>query len=164
MPIFSMKLTACFILSIIILTGCSDSDDLVTWEYTIPDGYEGWVAIQHDCIGGEPLDRQEDVIRVTFSSDGLFCTTDSFFPWTGQRFAQNISGSQIPVIGQPKDNTGYVVCCGQALRLHISDLGQQVDVELQLMWVGNLDTDSPSLNTQTISEDALDGSLVPLGW
>ena len=159
-----MKLSSHLILSMILLTSCGSSDDHITWEYTIPDGYEGWIAIQHNCAGGMPLDRQENIIRVTFDSDGLFCTTDPFFPWRGQEFAQDMSGNRIPVIGQPRDQIGYAVCCGQVMGSHVSELGKQVDVELQLRWVGNAENGYPSLNLEAINEDALAGELVPADW
>ncbi len=161
--LYSLPKTLLFLLlSVVILTSCKD--DQITWEYTIPDGYEGWLAIQYDCPGGTPLDRQGDVIRVEFGEDGLFCTTDSSFSWSGTEQAMNNSRDRVAVYPNPSGETGYGICCGQAYGRQFSYYGQQIELTLDLMWVGNMESGYPPLDTDAIREDAIEGQLVPADW
>jgi len=161
----SIERRLCLILSVIVLAACGTSDDDVTWEYTIPEGYVGWLAIQYECAGGKPLDRKGSVIRVTFGEDGLFCTTDSSFPWSGQSTAQSMSGFQIPVYGQPAGKTGYGICCQQAFSAaRGAGPAPQIVLTLDLMWAGNMENGYPPFPINAIEEDRLAGKLVPVDW
>ncbi len=158
----SFKPLLYLLLNIIVLTSCRNDD--VIWEYNIPNGYEGWLAIQYDCPGGTPLNRQGNVIQVSFGEDGLFCTTDSSFSWHGQQRATSTNGDQIPVYVQPAGKTGYGVCCGQAFSSYFPAYAQRIEIVLDLMWVGNLENGYPPLDVDAIQEDAVEGQLVPADW
>ncbi len=159
---FPMKLLLSLALIIITLTSCRNRNDGITWEYTVPDGYIGWLAIQYDCPDGTPLNRQDNVIQVEFGNDGLFCTSDSSFPWRGQKYATSNSGNRIPIY--PEGEVGYGICCGQTLSTQFSADGQQIEVILDLMWVGNLENGYPPLDVDAIEDDATEGQLVPADW
>lgn len=146
------------------LSSCNSNDNAVTWQYIIPDGYSGWIAIQYDCPTGKPLNRQGNVITVEFTDSGLFCTTDSFFASRFELITINKSGISIPSVGQPWNENRYVICCGQAIGVHVSEPGQSIDLSLRIEWVGYTTGQYPSLDFNKIDQDALNGNLIPSSW
>jgi hypothetical protein len=143
----------------LVLLGCKDPVDEI-----IPDDYEGWLVIQYDCVGGKPLDRQGDTIKVMFDQNGLFCTSDSSFSWHGQEIAKNYSGTKIRITGQPTaEGTGYGICCGQGFSVAYAGLPAS-NVDLDLLWVGDMQAGNPQLDIDAIKEDSRDGKLVPADW
>ncbi|NOG65811.1 MAG: hypothetical protein HND46_20535 [Chloroflexi bacterium] len=149
---------------LLITTSCLTQGDEVTWEYTFPDGYVGWIAIQHNCPGGQPLNRRGDVIKVTFGADGLFCTSDTSFAWHGKQFAKNMSGMKIPVFGSSPPSQVYGVCCGSGYSASFPNSGGITEVDLILMWVGIPQPNAPRTNIDAIYEDMQRGRLRPIDW
>jgi hypothetical protein len=118
------------------LLSCHHDPSEVRWEYTIPDGYQGYLAVRFECPGGEPLIRN-GVAGVRFRADGTFCTSDSYMPtWSTQWFPKltgsahrNSSGKPIDQIDQPAES-GYAICC-----VGVTDYGKY---RLLTMWVGDM--------------------------
>lgn len=154
----------CLTLMVLPLTSCRSLRDDVTWEYTIPDGYNGWLAIQYNCPNGVPFNRKDNVIKVAFGADGLFCTSDSPFAWQGQEIAKNTSGTKIPVTFDYQG--AYGVCCLQRFGSQVTEQGQMIEVKLDVMWVGPTQAIKPELGLifDKIDEDMRAGQLVPADW
>jgi hypothetical protein len=87
---------------ILIISGCAPSGRHVNWEYVIPDGYTGYLAIRFDCPNGVPLPIVGNTCRITFNEDGTFCTSDKYLPsWSNGDHASTKSGKSIPVFYIP---------------------------------------------------------------
>ncbi|MBZ0321404.1 MAG: hypothetical protein K8L91_33640 [Anaerolineae bacterium] len=159
-----IKWLICVGLIVTSVTGCRLlRDDSLTWNYIVPDNYVGWLVIQYDCPGGQPLNRQDDVITVRFGEDGLFCTSDSSFGWHGQEHATNTSGIPLPISLRAEESAGgYGICCG--LRTGIST--NSYELQMDLWWVGNMKNARPQfgLIREEIMQDMIDGKIVPSDW
>lgn len=84
------------------VAGCSPSGRHVNWEYVIPDGYTGYLAIHFDCPNGVPLPIKGDTCRIVFAEDGTFCTSDKFFAsWSNSERALTKSGKSVAVFHPP---------------------------------------------------------------
>jgi hypothetical protein len=155
------------VLILLTIPGCSLFGG-TTWEYTIPNDYEGWLAIQYDCPGGQPLGREGSTIHLTFGEDGLFCTSDSQFAWYGRQVVRDANGARIPldIFGT---QTGYGVCCSTTFGTGTAEIGptgnsRSEEVTLDLLWVGDLQ-DKPTMPPfDAIHDDLASGTLVPAEW
>ena len=131
-----------------VVAGCQDANsNRVNWIYTIPDEYMGWIAIQYECEDGQPLREEEDVIEVVFGPDGLFCTSDSKFMWDGQISARNQSGLSIPFYSDNQGETGYGVCCLRGVNSQRIRDGREINMSVDILWVGNMEQSLPDTDT-----------------
>ena len=93
---------ALILLLMLAATGCSPSGRHVNWEFVIPDGHTGYLAIRFDCPNGVPLPIKGDTCRIVFADDGTFCTSDKYFPsWSNGQRASTKSGKRVPVFDVP---------------------------------------------------------------
>ena len=82
----TMRLTSWYRIMVVIVMwtcatlviGCMPSGRYIEWEYIVPDGYTGFLAIRYDCPGGAPLNIVNNVARIQYEPDGTYCTSDSF--------------------------------------------------------------------------------------
>jgi hypothetical protein len=147
------------ILSVITVIGCS-SKRKVDWVHIIPNDYTGWVAIQYNCPGGVPLNQYNGTIIITYNSDGLFCTSSSYFPSRGDIIAQNHLG--VPIRYLSVWQVGYGVCCGSISRVNnITEEGIELDIVINRLWVGDKDG-YPELRMGDF--DPAKGPLKPSEW
>jgi hypothetical protein len=87
---------------VLIVCSCTPSSRHINWEYIIPDGYNGYLAIRFDCPNGIPLPIKDNTCRIEFAEDGTFCTSDKFIPsWSNAEHAFSKSGKSVPVLTAP---------------------------------------------------------------
>lgn len=83
------------------LGGCAPGKH-INWEYVVPDGYTGYLAIRFDCAKGVPLPIKGNTCRIVFAADGTFCTSDKYSPsWSNSQKASTASGKAVPVYFPP---------------------------------------------------------------
>lgn len=112
----------------------------VQWQYIVPAGYQGYLAIRYNCPGGEPLMRSNNAITIVFTADGTFCTSDEYFASTGPlATAQTTSGQPIPYVLDPKQHQGYAMCCGSTMVIGgNTQENPGAELVLSLRWVGEM--------------------------
>lgn len=87
---------------VITVSSCASSARHVNWEYVIPDGYTGYLAIRFDCPNGVPLPIKGDTCRIVFAKDGTFCTSDKYFVWVSHsQTASTNNGKTVPFFYTP---------------------------------------------------------------
>jgi hypothetical protein len=85
----------------LMLTSCGQAE---SYHYTIPDRYEGFLAIRYDCPNGELTTYDQRTTQIHFHDNGTVCLTDSYtvvhptgltvFPSASTR-----NGQQVPFKG-----------------------------------------------------------------
>ncbi len=135
-PISLVILVSCALL----LTSCSSSRH-VEWEYIVPDGYQGYLAIRWECPNGVPLALTNGIAHVPFTKNGTYCTSDSFFPsWSEQNLARSRSGQLIPWTPTPWETKGYAMCCGSTRGIGGGTWENPgPDMTFTVMWVGDME-------------------------
>lgn len=104
------NIVACFIV-IMTLLGCGQQYHNVDHTYIVPDGYEGYLVVKFNCIGGVPIDLSSEMIEIAFADNGTACITNSLEGMSGEVFVVYESGAPIPIY--PEHGHGY--CCGYIL-------------------------------------------------
>lgn len=133
--------------SVVLLIQCTDiSYRQVSWHFIIPDNYEGFLAIQYECLGGSPLSTTGATIRVRFRDDGTFCTSDAAFAWQGEYMVETRSGQPV-VAGGLWERKGYGFY-GDG----VYSFGEPPRQQFHLYWVGDMEGLAAIRNTTLYAE------------
>ena len=154
--ILDMRILSTFIL-LVLACGCGPSGSHINWEYVIPNGYTGYLAIRFDCPEGVPLLIKSNTCCVVFGDDGTFCTSDKYSPsWSNKEHASTRSGKTIPIFYPP------AALPEQFGLIHVDapiNVGGHTasnpgpDMVLLTYWVGNMSTVSASWPRFPAGED-----------
>jgi hypothetical protein len=123
-----------FLLEIqLVQCGLSGQSRMTDWHLIIPDDYQGFLVIMYECPEGKMFARQNNMIQVVFSNDGVFCASEKAFAWEGQVTASTASGNTVssPILW---DGRGYGLYGDGLLTVH-SPTKYQFDV----YWAGDIE-------------------------
>lgn len=142
-------------LAVLFMAQCSSGQE-VSWKYTVPDNYEGYLVVQYDCEGGKPLDVIDGVVNIVFSLDGTSCIKDSFesvFPngtvsLASRDIAQTSSGLKIPIVSPYRGKKGIALTSLSNRRLNRD--GREYN--FSILWVGDMQKLDRSINTGAAQE------------
>lgn len=130
----SISIGLLLVFSITLLTQCTYEPSFrrTTWHFTVPDNYQGFLVIQYTCRAGEPLIMQGENIFVSFSDEGVYCTSDASFAWQGDMVVSTRSGATVPM---PLlwDAQGYGFYASSLTTIHGPPRQQ-----FGIFWVGDL--------------------------
>ncbi len=139
---FVLLMIALLLLFLVVQSSSSDRFQslAVDWHYTIPDGYQGFLVIRYDCVGGKPLVIQNGEIHLEFNNDGTACIKDAFLPTGGQDFAESKSGEPIKIAdaGAPWDaKSGEYALYGDGV-MGVERYGKDYGT-FEVLWVGDME-------------------------
>ncbi|HEU4321933.1 MAG TPA: hypothetical protein VFS21_02185 [Roseiflexaceae bacterium] len=117
----------------------------ITWlEYTVPDQYEGFMALYYECPGGAPVERRDGRVHITFDNQGVACIKDrygSVFPDLAKHVAEVRTTSGKPVRfagGWEQVGTGYAML-DLTLRQSFGPNETKPDYMISVMWLGDME-------------------------
>ncbi len=106
------------------------------WYYTIPDGYQGFLAIRYECAGGKPLVIQDGKTYLEFNGDGTACVKDAYESSHGQVFVQQRNGQPVRVASSPWNEKGYAFYADGVMSIEVYHVDYGI---FERMWAGDME-------------------------
>jgi hypothetical protein len=119
------------------MSGCVSGTRL---NYTIPDSYTGFLVIEYECPGGQPVTRHTNEVFLIFNDQGVACIRDRYediYPTGISSVAstQTRSGQQVEFVGGgPQERGGYAVVGASVITR--GNIGENRRTVFEILWAG----------------------------